>query len=156
MERSKIGVLEARERFAVTLRKEKKQKILKLKRQKLMKSIVGSESVKILSLQNLKDCLKCLEENINREDQNDHTIQILSSLDKLANESVDDFNSNNLTFELVTSKDTYQILLDFIEAGCPYQNNSFNLGHKYICRTLALDILHNLGLVDGVGSFIAS
>ena len=82
--------------------------------------------------------------------------QILRAVDDLAEQAVE--TNTELAFELYSNVDTYIILMRLIEDGCPYGGNEstrFEAGPKFTARSIALEVLHNLGFVEGVGSFVA-
>ena len=66
---------------------------------------------------------------------------------------------DELCFQLVTTAENYEILMNLIAAASPYpsvKGGKFVSGPQFKARSLALEILHNLGNVEGCGSFVAS
>ena len=92
-DRTYDGIIKAREQFAISLRKKKKNEILKLKRKKLITfkedQPIVQESFKILSIQSYMVYLGKLEALAKSKESDDqvHALQILNSFNDLAIEA---------------------------------------------------------------------
>ena len=77
----------------------------------------------------------------------------------MAEEAAECADTNDLAFELISNADNYPILFNIIDLGCPYMganNDKFQVGPRFKARQLALEVLHNMGMAEGVGSFVSS